>query len=260
MARKFTRRTFMAGTAAVAEVIQIAPNERPAFPQPGERGHDRDAGGNLIGIVLNNMSRPSGGSYAVVGLGAGTLAAYARPGERWTYYEIDPVILKLAKNPKYFTYLSDAKAPVDVRLGDARLSLEGTRDQYDLLALDAYSSDAVPIHLLTKEAVAIYLARLKLHGIIAFHISNKHLNLAPVIHELCRDAGLEARRCLDINLTIEEKVMQRKAASDWIIAYRPGTDVGAILSHGDWKSVPPAPGVGLWTDDFSSIWSIYGKS
>ena len=209
-----------------------------------------------IGVVLNNMDRPEGGSYGVVGLGSGSLAAYGKVGERWTYYEIDPVVKKVAEDPKYFTFLKDSKAKVNVVLGDARVSMKDSKDRYDLLVLDAYSSDAVPIHLLTQEAMAVYQGHLKKGGMIAFHISNKHLDLEPVVHELCKNAGMKSMRFKDKVITPEER-LKRKAAADWIFAYPPNKDVSAILKKGNWKPTRAKPGVGLWTDDFSSLWTIY---
>lgn len=212
-----------------------------------------------IGIVLRHMHRPPGGKYAAVGLGAGTLTSYGKPGEKWTVYEIDPIIAKVARDPKYFTYLSDSQADVNIVLGDARLSLQAAPDTYDLIMLDAYSSDAVPVHLITKEALALYLKHLAPGGIIAFHISNKHLDLAPVLYELCRDAKLEARMFSDRAVGQEER-LQRKVGSEWVMVYRPGMDFDAIATEGKWEKLKPAPGVGLWTDDFSSIWSIYNTA
>jgi hypothetical protein len=212
-----------------------------------------------IGGILTHMDRPAKGNYAVVGLGSGSLAAYGRKGEKWTYYEIDPVVEKVARNTRYFTFLSGSKADVRVVLGDARISLKNASEKYDLLMLDAYSSDAVPIHLLTKEALDVYLSRLKPGGMIAFHVSNKHLDLEPVVHELCRAAGLKSMVFEDSLIQPEER-KYRKAKSDWILAYRPGKNVANILSHGNWVPTRGNPQVGLWTDDFSSIWKVYSTS
>lgn len=226
-----------------------------------EKGHELDPvsyyfPSGPIGVVLTHMNRPPSGKYAVVGLGSGSLCTYGKPGEAWTYYEIDPVVEKIARDARFFTFLRDSKADVQVRLGDARIRLRDATDRYELLVLDAYSSDAVPIHLLTKEAVQIYLDRLAPHGMIMFHISNKHLDLQPVVHEICRSFGLQSYQFRDLILEDAERT-RRKAPSDWILAFRPETDVAAILANGDWQPTHPRKGVGLWTDDFSSIWSVY---
>ena len=119
---------------------------------------------------------------AVVGLGVGSLASYAGPAQRWTFYEIDPAVERIARNPDYFTYLEECGTRCSVTIGDARLSLVRARpQQYGLIILDAFSSDAIPIHLLTREAMSLYLSRLAPGGVIAMHISNLHLSLSPVL-------------------------------------------------------------------------------
>ena len=125
------------------------------------------------------------------GLGTGTIACYGRPNETWTFYEIDPLIERIAFNPKYFTYLRDCPPAKRIVLGDARLSLAQAPDSsYDFIVLDAFSSDAIPVHLMTREALQLYLRKLAPGGSIAFHISNRYLNLEPVLVELARDARI----------------------------------------------------------------------
>ena len=131
---------------------------------------------------------------AVVGLGTGTVAAYGNAGEAWTFYEIDPGILKIARDPRYFTYLRDSPAHIDVVLGDARLSLtHAPPHAYDLIIVDAFNSDAIPVHLLTREALGVYLDKLAPGGIVALHLSNRYLELEPVVAALARERGLKAR-------------------------------------------------------------------
>src|SRR5581483_12071620 len=133
-------------------------------------------------------------AVAVVGLGAGSLACYGRPGARWTFYEIDPAVLRIASDPRYFTFLRDCPPRVFVRLGDARLVLASAPDAaYDLIVLDAYSSDAPPLHLITLEAVRLYLSKLAPGGALLFNVSNRHLRLGPVLGAIARAAGLVAR-------------------------------------------------------------------
>ena len=133
------------------------------------------------------------GRVAVIGLGAGTTAAYRRPGQDWTFYEIDPVVEQIARDDRYFSYLSDRAADIPVVLGDARLALAHAPDlAYDLMILDAFSSDAIPLHLMTREALRLYLDKLAPGGVIAFHISNRMLDLAPVLGNLVADAGAAA--------------------------------------------------------------------
>ena len=127
----------------------------------------------------------------VIGLGAGSLACYGTRGEQWTFFEIDPVVEGIARDPGFFTFLKDCPANVDVVLGDARLSLQKADDgQFGVLVLDAYSSDTIPLHLITKEALALYLRKLAPDGALIFHISNRHLRLERVLGVLAEDAGL----------------------------------------------------------------------
>ena len=146
-----------------------------------------------IGRVLGAPAGPR--HVGVVGLGVGTLAAYARPGDRFTIYEIDPAVVRLARGEGgYFDYLQRARGAVNVVLGDARLSLESEApNAFDVLALDAFSSDAVPVHLLTREAFALYARHLAPGGVLAVHVSNRFLDLAPVVTRLADDVGLQCR-------------------------------------------------------------------
>jgi len=121
-------------------------------------------------------------NIGVVGLGAGALACYAKDQQNWTLYEIDPLVVDIAGNPAYFSYLSQCARNAAMRVGDARLSLEKEPDQhFDLLVMDAFSSDSVPTHLLTKEALELYFKKLKPGGILAFHMTNRHLSLKKVL-------------------------------------------------------------------------------
>jgi hypothetical protein len=134
----------------------------------------------------------------LIGLGAGTLASYGQPGQKMTFYEIDPLVKRIAYNADWFTFIQDAlvrKVEIDVVLGDARLKLEdraraGPPDKFAFLVVDAFSSDAIPIHLITREALAIYLENLAQDGLLAFHISNRYLDLGPVLGNLAADVGL----------------------------------------------------------------------
>ena len=145
-----------------------------------------------IGQVFD-AARSRLASVAVVGLGSGALACYAEADQRWTFYEIDPVVERIAREPKYFTYLQHSRGHIDIVLGDGRLSME-QRDSgpYDLIVLDAFSSDAIPVHLLTREAVALYLSRLRFDGMIAVHISNRYLHLERLLKATADDGGLVA--------------------------------------------------------------------
>ncbi len=173
-----------------------------------------------IGEVLALYGGETRKTIAAVGLGAGALASFAQPGQAWTYFEIDPVVLKLASDPRFFSFLRDSRAKLRVVLGDARLSLlREPEGKFDLIILDAYSSDAIPVHLVTREALALYLRKLADGGLLAFHISNQHLDLEPVFGNLARDARL-------IALTRDDSIVSRrelalgKAPSLWLVMAR----------------------------------------
>jgi SAM-dependent methyltransferase len=190
---------------------------------------------------------------AVVGLGAGTLACYRQPGEAWTFFEIDAAVLRIARDPRLFTYLRDCAPEATVVLGDARRSLVAAPDDaYDLLLLDAYSADAIPVHLLTREALALYRRKLAPGGVIALHISNQYFDLAPVVAALARDAGMVSRFRDESTLAAGDAA-RGKNTSDWIVVAERESDLGTLLLLGRWAEVRPATSV--WTDDFSSALS-----
>ncbi len=178
---------------------------------------------------------------AVVGLGTGTMACYAGGGERWTFYEIDPTVERIARNPRLFTFLRDCPGRYDVVLGDARLSL--SRDagrRYGLFVLDAFTSDAIPTHLLTREALALYRSRLRERGVLAFHISNKYLDLEPVLGNLATDGGLVC-------------VAQQGATSHWVAMAQRRSDLAVAGVDARWHDCRRARGSAVWTDDFSNL-------
>jgi hypothetical protein len=192
---------------------------------------------------------------AIAGLGTGAMASYARPGEHWTFFEIDPVVERIASNPRYFTFLKDSPGTVSVVLGDARLKLEDAPDGiYDLIVLDAFSSDAIPVHLVTKEALKLYLAKLNDNGIIIYQISNRYLDLEPVLGDLALDAGL-------YSLVQEMKVGEAdqdelKRNSTWVVMARKIGDLKGLADDPRWGPLKASGGGGLWTDDFSNIISV----
>ncbi len=193
---------------------------------------------------------------AIVGLGAGTMAAYGQPGQRLDFYEIDPTVVETARKPELFTYVSECKANLSVFLGDARQSLEGAQDRaYDVIVLDAFSSDAIPVHLLTKEAVSVYLTRLAPGGVLAFHITNRYVDLAPVLASAARDLGLAAIEDEDYGYPDDSLVYD----SDWLVLARSTSSFGSLAASEDWKSPKIDPRIPAWTDDKSSIlWLLIG--
>ena len=179
-----TRLTLVSGNT-VHGVQDLSPALRH---EPLSYYHRRSPIGELMTAW---QGRPQRGRIGVVGLGAGTLAAYAEPGEHWTFFEIDPVVVDLARDRGLFTFLADARGEVDIVLGDGRLSLASIPDgTFGLLVFDAFSSDAVPVHLLTREAIALDLRKLAPGGLLAFHVSNRHLDLQRVLAGGATAAGL----------------------------------------------------------------------
>lgn len=192
----------------------------------------------------------------IVGLGAGALACYAKPQQTWTLYEIDPLVVDIASNPAYFTYLSQCNKNAKMSVGDARLSLVKEPDHsFDLLVLDAFSSDAVPTHLLTEEAIKLYFQKLKPNGILAFHITNRHLALKKVLSIHAEHQHLAA--------LIEEFTPQENlplvVATDWVAMANQAETLEPLRTSllGDWQKMPLYFDMRPWTDDFTNIVRIW---
>jgi protein-L-isoaspartate O-methyltransferase len=206
-----------------------------------------------VGMALNNFQRQTNRCVGVVGLGTGTLAVYGRAGDTFRFYEINPEVRRLADTR--FTFLKNSNARVEVVLGDARLSLEREpAQQFDVLVLDAFSSDAIPVHLLTQEAFETYFRHLKPDGAIAVHISNRHLNLLPVM------VGL-AKHFQTMMLCIEWDEKSRPwwfSSSKWVILSRnePFMLSQPLLSRATIMPDRDAENAILWTDDYASLFSI----
>lgn len=204
--------------------------------------------GDLFSVT--NARTDDAPSVAVTGLGGGAIAAYAQPGTRMTFFEIDPIVIAVASDPRYFTYLADAPTRPTIIEGDGRLSLRDVPDgRYDLLIMDAFSSDSVPVHLLTVEAIDDELRTLADDGTIAFHISNRYYDLAPPI-----SAALAAH-----GMTVLERRHQPDLAQDpgaspsrWLAAASDPTTVEALVAAG-WETVPP--GDRPFTDDYADLLS-----
>jgi hypothetical protein len=191
---------------------------------------------------------------AVVGLGVGTMAIYARPEQRWTFFEIDPAIERIARTPAQFSFMEGCGDRCRVLIGDARISLSRLPERsYDMLVLDAFSSDSIPIHLMTREAVALYLTRLVPDGILVMHISNQHLTLAPIVATLAASAGLAAVQQID---RPAPDMPEGKSGSHWIVMARKASDLAPLTADPRWSALAARPGTPLWTDDFSNILSV----
>ncbi len=193
----------------------------------------------------------------VVGLGAGSLAYYARPKQKWTFFEIDPVVARIAGDPQYFSYLQNCKAPYEIVLGDGRLKLENVPDgEFEVLVLDAYSSDSLPVHLLTREALQLYFRKVKPRGLVVFHASNRHLTIEPVLGNLARDAGLVGLNRTDGEVS-EAEAELGKVSSQWVAMARDKSALTALLKDARWQPLKTRDDVGVWTDDYSSLLSVF---
>jgi spermidine synthase len=192
---------------------------------------------------------------AVVGLGIGSLASYATPEQRWTFFEIDPAVERLARTPEYFTYLSECGDRCQVVLGDARLSLvRAPPGRFGLIVLDAFSSDAIPIHLLTSEAFTIYRSRLSPGGVLALHISNRHLSLGPVLARMARHHGLSAIEQRDRGT--DGSASRGASPSHWVVMAASPAELGALAADPRWTTPAVSDAAPLWTDDSASILSV----
>ncbi|MGL5839873.1 MAG: fused MFS/spermidine synthase, partial [Sphingorhabdus sp.] len=204
-----------------------------------------------------------GARIGVVGLGTGTLACYKRPGQDWHFFEIDPLMVDIARDRKIFSFIDKCAPDMKVHLGDARLTLaEQPQGKFDLLAIDAFSSDAIPIHLVTKEAFAVYRRALKPDGLLLVHISNRHIDLNPVISAEAKDGGWAA--ALRLDSPPEAMINQGMRASQWIamspdpaqLAQLTGTvhDHRARYYRPDqWTRLKPPRSDDRWTDDYASV-------
>ncbi len=193
----------------------------------------------------------------VIGLGIGSMLSYAEAEDSWTFYEINPAVLELAGNPRFFTFLSETKLQeLELVAGDARLELaKAPPAHYDLLVVDAFSSDAIPTHLITLEAFELYWSKISRQGILAVNISNRYLDLTRVIADLAAKLGLFSIQQLDTGWVQGETDSQGKFASQWAVMARHPALLEKLLKSGKWSFVP-GTGNRVWTDDYSNIVSI----
>jgi SAM-dependent methyltransferase len=205
-----------------------------------------------IGVAITSRGNPPI-RVGVIGLGTGTIAAYGRRGDVYRFYDIDPRVIKLAKSE--FTFLGDSAARIEVALGDARLALEREPPQnFDVLAVDAFSSDAIPVHLITKEALGVYLRHVKSDGIVAFHVSNRFLNLIPVVARLAKEHGAYA---VLVNDDPDDEDDSLRSKSDWVLVSRdPAALKREAIVKGGAEQAEDRPGWRTWTDDYSNLIQI----
>lgn len=202
------------------------------------------------GIGKAIASKQAGGPIrvGVVGLGTGTLAGYGRKGDFYKFYDINPAVVTIARSD--FKYLGDSEAKIEVALGDARLTLErDAPEKFDVLAVDAFSSDSIPVHLITREALAVYLRHMKPGGIVAFHVSNRFLNLGPVVGQLARISGAHA-------VSVYEKGEEDRTQSDWVLVSLDRKALEDKVIKDVSEPVEERPLWRLWTDDYNNLVQI----
>ncbi|WP_143270776.1 spermidine synthase [Bradyrhizobium brasilense] len=188
--------------------------------------------------------------FAVIGLGSGALACYAEAGQSWTFYEIDPTVERLAS--EYFQFLEKCAPGSHVVLGDARMTITNAPDgSYDVLVVDAFSSDSIPMHLLTREALTLYQRKLAPGGRLLFHISSRKLDLALVVGALAADAGLPARTLFDVPPPGTSTF--RRAATQVAVVAKHDGDLGFLSKEDGWEALPTAPSQYLWTDQRADL-------
>ena len=202
-----------------------------------------------VGLAIKYFQELGPTRVGVVGLGTGTLAGYGRKGDVTRFYEINPQVIEIARRD--FKFISDNKGQVDTVLGDARLTMEREApQQYDVLAIDAFSSDAIPVHLITKEALAIYLRHIKPDGVVAFHVTNRFLKLAPVVKQIADTYGLQSA------LVSDDETDGDASRTDWVLVTRNQKLLDHKSIQKDTTEITEIPRLRLWTDDFNNLLQI----
>jgi hypothetical protein len=190
-------------------------------------------------------------NVAVVGLGTGALACYRQTGEQWTFYEIDPAVAQIARDPRFFTFISSCAPDLSIVIGDARLTLTASKQRYDLIILDAFSSDSIPVHLMTREAIAGYLRSLNDGGVILMHISNRYMELADTVAAVGAAEGLVTLIKLDDRA--EALPFDYRLNAEVAALARHLEDLGDLHPHKGWHKLDADLGVRPWTDDYSNL-------
>ena len=210
--------------------------------------------GPLGSIFAHYQDHPVNQNIAIVGLGAGAAASYSMPNESWTFYEINPAVVSIASDKQYFGYISScAKAPLNVVLGDARLKLrDAAPASYGLILIDAFSSDAIPVHLITQEALDLYLTKLAPGGLLVLHISNRNLDLSGVVADLARSRNLTCLALFDKRPSEGDR-----DPSKWVVLSRNSADSATLMQEPFAEILNGRSDAQVWTDDFSNILSVF---
>jgi len=217
-------------------------------PEPITYYHKDGGIGQAIAAIRERKAAPL--SVAVIGVGSGTLTCAADPGENWKFFEIDQTMVDTARDPKYFSYIKSCMPDFKPVIGDARLTFAREPDGlYDLIIVDAYSSDAIPIHLATREAMAIYKTKLAPQGAVVMHVSNRHLELESVVVGIADANDLKSWVYDQDSSSDDEYIF----STDVVVSARGDADVGSLASSDKWDEREPTEGERVWTDDYSNI-------
>jgi hypothetical protein len=215
-----------------------------------------------IGLAFRALQGdPRLDDVAIVGLGAGCLAAYGVKGQHFTFYEIDPAVARIASDARFFTYLGDSAAQVRVLIGDGRLLLAAEPDRrFGFLVVDGFTSDAIPVHLLTREAFEVYFRKMRADGLLALHLTSEFFELLPVVRAIAADLGLSGLSWQDNELTDTERI-EGKSRSLWAMLARDPAALEPLQGQSGWELLErgvrfPSERRFLWTDNFSSPLSV----
>jgi spermidine synthase len=216
--------------------------------EPLSYHHENGPLGQIMAVF---NAAPANPRVAVIGLGVGAMAAYAKPDQEWTFYEINPAVISIARNSQYFTYLQNCfSGSLNIIEGDARLSLHSAREgHFGLIVFDAFSSDAIPVHLVTQQALDLYLSKLAQGGILAFNVSNRSLDLKPILADLAESRNLICIAFDDLN----PGSFEGKHPSQWLVMARSPEEISNLTINSQWDRLNGRQGERVWTDQFSNI-------
>jgi hypothetical protein len=209
-----------------------------------------------LGQAMASLPERGGRRVAAIGLGSGAVSCYARPSDRWVFYEIDPGVIRIARDTSLFTFLRDCAPDAGMVVGDARLRIrEAPSNSFDVIILDAFTSDAIPVHLLTREAMVIYRDKLSPDGILLVHLSNRFMDLAPVVARAAGEAGMHGLLGISAG-SASEGAMRLASEATWAILTRTRSSLGALVEDPRWVELRARSNTDLWTDDFSNILGV----
>ena len=216
--------------------------------EPLSYHHENGPLGQVMAVF---NAAPANQRVAVIGMGVGAMGAYSKPGQEWTFYEINPDVINLARNSRYFTYMQNClNGSSTVIEGDARLSLQNAQDRhFGLIIFDAFSSDAIPVHLVTQQALDLYLSKLAEGGILVFNVSNRTLDLKPILADLAASRNLISIGFDDL----KPSDLEGKDPSQWVVMARSAPEISNLSINSQWQQLAGSKGRRVWTDDFSNI-------